>query len=166
MSVAPTASQSGATANPRRARPPTKMSPFLPPELHSLLSTCPCRDTQFGTLYSLLGHPNLPSPPSICLTGFPATGKRTVTRAFLDAVRVQYAWIDCAETVSSALLFYRVLHCLRKMVVETETEAGRVGGDINAFVVQVQKLMHQLQGKIVLVLAPILRLHLLYLIVY
>ena len=127
--------------------------PELPAELHSLLTIYPCRQTQFTSLFSLLGHDHLPSPPSICLAGFPCTGKRTVTRAFLEATGIKHAWIDCAETISSALLFYRIISALTRMTGQTG-ETARIGGDVNSFVVEVQKAMGKLQGKIVLVPCP------------
>lgn len=89
-----------------------------------------------------------------------------MTRAFLDAVQVQYAWIDCAETVSSALLFQRIISCMRKITGRTDGEVGRVGGDVNAFVVEVQKLMDKLQGKIILVRPVPVSSTILYILVY
>jgi hypothetical protein len=82
-----------------------------------------------------------------------------VTRAFLEATGIKFAYIDCAETISSALLFYRIVRSLRRMAVEesmaTTADMVRIGGDVNGFVVEVQRAMDKLQGKIVLVFLPL-----------
>ena len=81
-----------------------------------------------------------------------------MTRAFLGATGIKFAYIDCAETISSALLFYRIVRCLRRMAVEESTattaDMVRVGGDVNGFVVEVQRAMEKLKGKVVLVFIP------------
>ena len=89
-----------------------------------------------------------------------------MTRALLEATGIKFAYIDCAETISSALLFYRIVRCLRRMAMEESTAPAadmvRIGGDVNGFVVECQRAMDKLQGKIVLVFIP-LRLCLLFL---
>lgn len=78
-----------------------------------------------------------------------------MTRAFLDAVGMKYGWIDCAETISSALLFHRIITSLRRLQgVEEKWDVVRMGADVNAFIGECQKVMEKLEGKIVIV--PIL----------
>jgi Cdc6-like AAA superfamily ATPase len=123
-------------------------------DLHAVIKelndTYPCREAQFSSLASVLGHPSLPSPPALYLTGFPGTGKRTVTRAFLEALNLEYVWVDCAETISSALLFDRVVNGLRG-IGGREIPRLRMGTGINNFVVEVHDALRGLDGKIVLV---------------
>ena len=127
----------------------------LDPILENLTNTYPCRLPQFTSLSSLLGPPSFPSPPSICLTGFPATGKSTITRAFLEAVKMNYVWIDCGEIITSALLFDRIVNRLKALGEgDGRLDRGKMmGGDVNSFVVEVQRVMEGLKGKVILVCA-------------
>jgi hypothetical protein len=115
-----------------------------------LNASYPCRESQFSTLFSVIGSPSFPCPATICLTGFPATGKSSVTRAFLDATEMEYAWVDCAETFTSALLFDRIVNKLRE-IGERSLSRLKMMGDINNFVVQVHKALEGLHGKVFLV---------------
>src|SRR5947207_12411448 len=115
-----------------------------------LTSKYPCRETQISSLCSILGHPSFPSPPAICITGFPASGKSSVTRAFLDGMKIQYAWIDCGETFTSPLFFDRVVNSLRRIASDDHSRV-KMTGDINNFVVETQKALENIQGKVVVV---------------
>lgn len=110
----------------------------------------PCREPQFSALASVIGHSSLPSPPALCLTGFPATGKSTITRAFLDATNTTNAWVDCSETISSALLFDRIVDSL-KVLSGQEVSRMKMSGGINNFVVEVHLAMDALKDKVILV---------------
>jgi Cdc6-like AAA superfamily ATPase len=110
----------------------------------------PCRETQFSTLSSLLGHPSFPSPPAAFLTGFPATGKAAVTRVFLEAIKAKYVWVDCGETFTSSLLFDRIVNKIRK-IGDRDLPRLKMSTDINNFVVEAQKALEGIEGKVVLV---------------
>ena len=110
----------------------------------------PCRKVQFLALSSFIGHPSFPRPPAICLTGFPATGKCTVTRAFLEATETEFAWVDCSETFSTASLFDRIINRLRE-IGDMKIPRLKMSGDINNFVVEVQNALMSLKGKVILV---------------
>jgi hypothetical protein len=125
----------------------------LLPTIEALTSTYPCREAQFSALSALLGHASFPSPPAICLTGFPASGKRTVTRAFLEVMSLQFAWVDCSETFTSALLFDRIVNKLRDLG-QGDGSRVRGSGDINNFVVEVHRALEGLKRKVILVCAP------------
>jgi Cdc6-like AAA superfamily ATPase len=118
--------------------------------VQKLKETYPCRDSQFAKLSSLLGHPSFSSPSAICLTGFPATGKSTVTRSFLDAINAEYVWVDCGEAFSSALLFDRIVNKFRQ-IGERDLPRLKMTMDINSLVVEVHKALEGIQGKVVLV---------------
>ena len=116
--------------------------------LEQLNTTYPCREVQFSALLSVIGHSSFPSPPAVCLTGFPATGKSTITRAFLQAMNTEYVWVDCSETISSALLFDRIVNRLRGL---RDLPRLKVAADINNFVVEVHRALDELDGKVILV---------------
>ena len=120
------------------------------PTIEDLSITYPCREPQFSALSSVLGHSSLPSPPAICLTGFPASGKRTITRAFLESMTAQFVWVDCSETFTSALLFDRIMNKLKEL---GGGDGARVkgSGDVNNFVVGVHRALEGLTGKVILV---------------
>jgi hypothetical protein len=126
------------------------MSVDLDAVLKELNAAYPCRETQFAALSSVLGHSSLPSPSAICLTGLPATGKRTITRVFLEAMDIEHVWVDCAETISSALLFDRIVNGLRAIGTQDPSRI-RMGSAINNFVVEAHKTLKDVQGKVVIV---------------
>jgi len=109
----------------------------------------PCREDQFAALSSILGDPSLPSPPVVLLTGPPSQGKSTITDAFLDDIKAQSVWVDCSETLTSALLFNRIVNSLRALA-EKESRV-KMQGDLNKFTVEVHKALEALQGKVILV---------------
>jgi len=120
----------------------------------------PCREAQFDSLISFLGHDSFPSPPALCLTGLPSSGKRTILRSTLETLGssrdvVQNAWIDCRETFSSHLLFDRIVSRITDMKWPQQTERIKVLNDVNNFVVQVTRALDGLTGKCILV-SPIL----------
>lgn len=121
--------------------------------IEDLTTTYPCREAQFSALSSVLGHSSFPSPPAICLTGFPASGKRTITRAFLDSMSIQFVWIDCSETFTSALLFDRIVNKLRELG-GGDGPRLKGSGDVNHFVVETHRALEGLTGKVVLVCPP------------
>ena len=126
------------------------MTVDVAPTIEDLAAIYPCREAQFSALSSVLGHPSFPSPPAICLTGFPASGKSTITRAFLQSMGAPFVWVDCSETFTSALLFDRIVNKLKEL-------AGGDGwrmkgsGDMNQFVVEVHRALERLTGKVILV---------------
>jgi Cdc6-like AAA superfamily ATPase len=111
----------------------------------------PCRETQISSLCCALGHPSFPNPPAIYVTGFPASGKTSVTRAFFEALSLQYVWIDCGETFTAPLLFDRIVNSLRRISTE-EYSRVKMSGDINHFAVETQNAMERIQGKVTIVL--------------
>ena len=111
----------------------------------------PCRKSQFQMLYSLLGDPKLPSPPVICLTGFPKSGKRTCAGAFLDETATTHIWIDCLETFSPALFITRVVNELRRLK-DPELPRTRLNADTTSFLGAVHEALQGLDGKVVAVL--------------
>jgi hypothetical protein len=118
----------------------------------------PCRDSQFDALTSFLDY--RPSPPAICLTGLPNSGKRTILRAALDSLAttphvVQSTWVDCGEAFSSHLLFDRIVNRINDMKQPPPTERIKVLNDINSFVVEVTRALTAIEGKFVLVPTPI-----------
>lgn len=118
--------------------------------IEELNDAYPCREAQFSALSSFIGHMSFPGPPVICLTGAPATGKCTITRAFLEATNTDFAFVDCSETFSSMLLFDRIVNRLRQ-IGRRQLPRLKVSGDINNFVVEVQNALAGLTGRIVLV---------------
>jgi putative protein kinase ArgK-like GTPase of G3E family len=118
--------------------------------VRELNTAYPCREVQFSALSAVIGHSSLPSPPAICLTGFPASGKSTITRAFLEAMETEFAWVDCSETFSSALLFDRIVNKLRELGGR-DLPRIKLLADINTFAVEVHKALEGLKGKIILV---------------
>ena len=117
--------------------------------VEELNETYPCRETQFSSLSSLIGHPSYPSPPAIWVIGSPAGGRSTITRAFLDATKTHFCWVDCRETFTSSLLFDRIVNALR--IFKGEEQRIKMSGEVNNFVVEVHKLLDTIQGKVVLV---------------
>ena len=117
--------------------------------LEQLNTTYPCREAQFSALFSAIGHSSFPSPPAVCLTGFPATGKSSITRAFLEAMNIEYVWVDCSETISCALLFDRIVNKLRGLKTLPRL---KMAADINNFIVEVHRALDELDGKVILVL--------------
>jgi hypothetical protein len=63
---------------------------------------------------------------------------------------IEHVWVDCAETISSALLFDRIVNGLRAIGAQ-DTSRTRTGTAINNFVVEVHKTLKDLQGKVVIV---------------
>jgi hypothetical protein len=68
-------------------------------------------------------------------------------------MNIKYAWVDCSETITSALLFDRIVNVLRGLG-KADVSRVKMPGDINNFVVEVQKAWERLKGKIVLVYYP------------
>ena len=120
------------------------------PGIARLEATYPCRKDQFRMLYLLLGDPNFPSPPVVCLTGFPKSGKRACARAFLQETSTTHIWIDCLETLSPALFFSKLVNELRKLE-DLESPRIRLNADTTSFVGAVRSALQSLNGKIVLV---------------
>jgi origin recognition complex subunit 5 len=118
--------------------------------LEELNSVYPCREAQLFALSSVIGHASFPSPPAVCLTGFPTSGKSIITRAFLNAIGTKYVWVDCSETISSALLFDRIVNKLRGLGGR-DLSRVKMLADINNFVVQVQRVLESFNGKVILV---------------
>ena len=116
--------------------------------LEQLNTTYPCREVQFSALLSVIGHSSFPSPPAVCLTGIPATGKSTIARAFLEAMTTRFAWVDCKETISSSLLFDRIVNQLRGL---RDLPRLKMAGDMNNFVIEVHRALDGLNGKVILV---------------
>ena len=110
----------------------------------------PCRETQFSALSSVLGQTSFASPPAICLTGFPSAGKGTITRAFLVAMDIEFAWVDCSETFSSALLFDRIVNSLRQLG-DRHLPRVKLSTDINNFAVETCNALRGLKDKAILV---------------
>jgi hypothetical protein len=118
--------------------------------IEKLKAVYPCRDSQFSALSSVLGHPSFPSVPAIFLAGFPASGKSTITRAFLEAIHAKFVWVDCKETFTSALLFNRIVNKLRRLGGR-ELPSLKVPSDLNSFAIEVARALEGLKGKVVLV---------------
>jgi len=124
--------------------------------IDQLKTKYPCREAQFDSLISFLGHDSFPSPPALCLTGLPSSGKRTILRSTLDTLGsprhvVQSAWIDCREMFSSHLLFDRIVNRITDMKRPQQMERIKVLNDINNFVVQVTQALYGMTGKCILV---------------
>ena len=118
--------------------------------VRELNTAYPCREAQFSALSAVIGHSSFPSPPAICLTGFPACGKSSITRAFLEAMESEFAWVDCSETFSSALLFDRIVNKLRALGGR-DLPRIKLLADINNFVVEAHRALEGLKGNIFLV---------------
>ena len=120
------------------------------PGIARLDATYPCRRDQFRMLYLLLGDPNFPSPPVVCLTGFPKGGKRSCARAFLKETSTTHIWIDCLETLSPALFFTKLVNELRRLE-DPKSPRIRLNADTTSSVGAVREALQSLNGKIVLV---------------
>lgn len=68
---------------------------------------------------------------------------------------MNYVWIDCGEIITSALLFDRIVNRLKALGEgDGRLDRGKMmGGDVNSFVVEVQRVMEGLKGKVILVCA-------------
>ena len=67
-------------------------------------------------------------------------------------MNIESAWVDCSETISSALLFDRIVNMLKGLEGREVTRV-KMSGDINNFVVEVQRAMEELTGKVILVIS-------------
>ena len=63
---------------------------------------------------------------------------------------VPFVWVDCRETFTSALFFDQVINKLRELGGE-DTSRLKGSGDVNNFVVEVQRALEGLTGKVILV---------------
>ena len=120
----------------------------------SLNTRYPCREAQVSSLLSVIGHSSFPTPQATCLTGFPATGKATITRALLQAMNTEFVWVDCNETISSPLLFDRIVNGIRMVSKETQLERVKMSADVNNFVVEVHRALEGLVSRKVILVPP------------
>lgn len=66
---------------------------------------------------------------------------------------IQFVWIDCSETFTSALLFDRIVNKLRELG-GGDGPRLKGSGDVNHFVVETHRALEGLTGKVVLVCPP------------
>lgn len=64
---------------------------------------------------------------------------------------MEYIWVDCSETISSALLFDQIVNKLRGL---RNLPRLKMVADINNFVVEVHRALEELDGKVILVFPP------------
>ncbi|GAB7351314.1 hypothetical protein MBLNU459_g1728t1 [Dothideomycetes sp. NU459] len=82
---------------------------MLPDELLLLLADkWPCRGLQARQLSALLS-PALSSPPTLVVHGSEATGKTGLLRSYLEAVKINSAFLSCAECITGRHLLERTL---------------------------------------------------------
>ncbi|XP_067110657.1 origin recognition complex subunit 5 [Osmerus mordax] len=81
-------------------------------KLQSVSEKLRCRETQAGTVLSLMGEPYQLCYPSIFIYGHRATGKSHVMHTLMKELELPHATVSCVECVTVGLLFEQVLHSL------------------------------------------------------
>ena len=86
--------------------------------------------------------------------GLPTTGKTSITRAVLASQVVPYAYVNCAECVTSRQLFEKTIAAVIKSLgADSDESAGKARCEnVAALAVQLQSLLDRLDKKFVLLL--------------
>ncbi|KAH9843437.1 Origin recognition complex subunit 5 [Teratosphaeria destructans] len=125
----------------------------LPDELLlALTDRWPCRDQPLRQLNALLS-PRLPGPSTLVVYGPSATGKTAVTRAYLEASGLKFAFINCSECVTGRHLLEKTVAEVHRVLQEDKGTPEYMGRCENmaALTVHLQRLLEK-QSKLVLVL--------------
>ncbi|KAK5108832.1 hypothetical protein LTR62_007806 [Meristemomyces frigidus] len=121
---------------------------LLPDELMLILSQqWPCREQQLRQVSALFAV----SPPALVIYGPTATAKSGITKAYLEASKLKYAYVRCRECVTGRHLLERTVAAVQQALSDdgSPTSQGRCE-TISALAALLQRLLAK-EDKFILV---------------
>lgn len=95
-------------------------------------------------------QPSLPAPETIVVQGPRATGKSSIVRAYLNAIKVPHVILKCEECITERHLLERSVATVEEVIRQGDVLHAGKCENLNALASQLQELLQE-QSRFVLV---------------